>query len=253
MNRTKRGIALLLALVMCISLLPATIAQAEGETGAEYVISIDAFNTSNMTEKLSGYKTAPVLRKGKNTLYYTDAMSWDYVIPVEHAKDGVAFNAMNLEETAPWKLEGYKASGDVVLGADYLQLAFDSSTFGSDAPAYASFRLVVEEAGTYNLQANAEAVAAAAVPAVYFAKADSDESTLLGYYDVPSSNGYTTLGSVEVEAGEYIVSFICDATSAEKNAIVGTSMLGEIVTIGVLSITIICNRAGNQNLRIYTF
>ena len=93
----KRYIALLLALIMCISLLPATMVQAGTDGEYEYVTTISAFNKSNMTEKLSGYKTAPVLRKGKDTLYFTDAMSWDYEIPAEYAKDGVAFKAMNLD------------------------------------------------------------------------------------------------------------------------------------------------------------
>ena len=166
MNRTKRSIALLLALIMCISFLPTTFAQAGVEGEQEYVINLSAFNTSNMKESLTNYKTTPVIRKLKNELYFKDAMDWSYEVPAEYAADGVAFKAMNLEETAPWKLEGYKAATDPSpLSALYLALEFETATYGTDAPAYAAFRLKAE-AGTYDLYAKAENKNDAAVPAV---------------------------------------------------------------------------------------
>ena len=203
--KVKRFLAFTLVFVMCISLLPATVVQASGEGESEYVISLAAFNTGNMKTSLTTYKTTPVLRKNVGGLYYEDAMHWDYEVAANYAADGVAFKAMNLDATAPWALEGYKAAEDPSkLGESNFELSFDSSTFGTDEPAYAAFRIKVETAGTYDLQANAVASASAAVPAVYFAKAGTDEEELLGYYDIPESDGYTKLGTVEVEAGEYI-------------------------------------------------
>ena len=67
---------------------------------------LNAFNKANMKED-AAYGTTPTLRPTHKILYFTPAMHWDYTVSAEYAANGEAFKAMNLEATAPWKLEGY--------------------------------------------------------------------------------------------------------------------------------------------------
>ena len=221
------------------ALLNANIHFAEAPEAAvlEYVLGLNAFNKANMVFGSNvpsdpSYPTvAPVLDNRTGALIFMDAMHWDYTIPAEYAANGEAFNAMDLSKTAPWAVEAYKLTTTVpMLRDDVYAIGFSRTSYTKDDPAFVAFRLKVDAPGEYVLKAKAVSVDYSAVPAVYFFKDGTDgvvngdvftypASSKIGYFDtVNSKSAYATLGSVNVEsAGEYIIAFVGDPTSAELN------------------------------------
>ena len=207
-----------------------TVLQEPVQEITEFVTSFAVFNKGGFKTG-DNHATAPVLRSANGYFYYTPAMNWEYKVPAEHSANRAEFKAMNLTKTAPWAHEGHKvAIGSPFLNDNYFQLEFAKSTYTTASPSYAAFRLKVEAAGEYLLQAKARAAVDAPVPAVYFFKNGTEgvtntsvgtypQTAKLGYYNIPGMNGqYTTLGTINIDVpGEYIISFVGDAESAQRN------------------------------------
>ncbi|MBR3847745.1 MAG: Ig-like domain-containing protein, partial [Oscillospiraceae bacterium] len=226
----KRKLSLVLALVMLISLLPNAFATPAAEPFEhEYVLSQAAFNTDMMVgTDGNDYETNPVIRNADGTLRCLAMMNWEYVIPEEFSKDGTAFMAMNLDVTDKWAFVGKRAiehDPHIKPNEGFWYEAIKERMLMEGQPQYLVLRLNVETAGEYFLQLRG--TGEAVYPEVFFfrdglatnnvAEETYPANSSLGHQN-PNGAEYTTIGTVNAtEAGDYILAFQFDSTSAEKN------------------------------------
>ena len=231
-RQRRKGIALILALCMCISLLPATYAtelsdQTEPLT-YEYIFGLSVFNTEDLTTGSEVNQSAPVLYNG--ALWHKASMAWDAVVSGDYTTSGSAVDPfMDLTKTDKWAFVGTShASQHPYLAENYLYTQIGA---GSIASSYVAYKIYVDEPGKYTLQAmNMDGAGERGTghhldPKVYFFKegtagvTNTNKSTypqtaLVGTFVYNSLGTYENIGEVFVpEAGEYIVAFTCDATS----------------------------------------
>lgn len=241
----KKILSIILAFAMVISIFPASIAFAAGsEVEArehEFVFAQEGFNTDKMLVR-SDYSN-PVIRDANSAIYCAAAMDWQYQVAAEFSKDGNAFMALDTTTddgdaklTDKWKLVTNRPSATPHIFAGFFKYEPPMSYIGGVGSSYVVFRLRVEAPGEYDLQLKGNAVSTA-YPAIYFFKdgqAGVNEgaaetypaNSKLGYFETNNAS-YKSLGKVTVEeAGDYILSFMFDATSAAKTPTLSNQLLG---------------------------
>ncbi len=233
----KKHLAFILALVMVVSLIPATVFAADGDMTStpeprehEYVIGLDSFNYSTVTATNSANTSAPTIRisGSDRLLYYKPAMNWNYTVPAEYTTDSTEVNPfMNLSVTDKWAFVGSRdLNSSLRLHKGYIWQDQPKTYFGETAGApYVVLRVAVEAAGEYVLSLKGQS-GASAHPAVHFFKeglsgvTSTNQTTFpanskTGYFNCNSSS-YENIGTVNVtEAGNYIVAFVSDSGSLE--------------------------------------
>ena len=241
----KKILSIILAFAMVISIFPASIAFAAGsEVEArehEFVFAQEGFNTDKMLVR-SDYSN-PVIRDANNAIYCAAMMNWEYQVAAEFSNDGNAFMALDTTTddgdaklTDKWSFVTNRPSATPHIFAGFFKYEPPMGYIGGDGNSYVVFRLRVEAPGEYDLQLKGNA-ASTAYPAIYFFKdgqAGVNEgaattypaNSKLGYFETNNAS-YKSLGKVTVEeAGDYILSFMFDATSAAKTPTLPNQLLG---------------------------
>ena len=240
----KKVLRIVLAIIMVIAIFPASVAFAEGATEArehEFVFAQEGFNTDKML--ISSDYGNPVIRDANNAIYCVEAMDWEYQVAATFSKDSTPFMALDTTTddgdaklTDKWKLVTNRASASPHIFSGYFKYEPPMSYIGGAGNSYVVFRLKVEAPGEYDLQLKGFA-GSTAYPAIYFFKdgisgvnvsaAETYPSgSKLGYFETKNTS-YESLGKVNVEeAGDYILSFMFDDTSAAKTPTLSNQLLG---------------------------
>ncbi len=253
----KKLLSIILALALLVSLVPAVFAAGESVGTArthEYVISLSAFNTADLTSASAANSSAPVLQNG-TALWHQASMAWDAVVDGANTTSGNAINPfMNLSATDKWAFAGTNmtrlGNGGAKLTNDYLQTQVGNGTF-ADSYVYTAFEVYVEAPGTYTLQASSIGIAGDSGvmrPKVYFFKEGEatisspnkyPSTSLVDYFMTNDDGKYETVGDVTVDAaGTYIVSFVgATASDTTTYPVSGSGKYYDLAISGIKLLT----------------
>ncbi len=256
----KKLLSIILALALLVSLVPAVFAAGESAQSVttarthEYVISLSAFNTADLTSASAANSSAPVLQNG-TALWHQASMAWDAVVDGANTTSGNAINPfMNLSATDKWAFAGTNmtrlGNGGAKLTNDYLQTQVGNGTFAGSY-VYTAFKVYVEAPGTYTLQASSIGIAGDSGvmrPKVYFFKEGEatisspnkyPSDALVDYFMTNDDGKYETVGDVTVDAaGTYIVSFVgATASDTTTYPVSGSGKYYDLAISGIKLLT----------------